>query len=83
VELLENYPWQQSRPVSQDADGLTSGARPQALLKPGIPSSKKRLRHSETDWRETSRRSGITTFDRPSAASRIAFARTTSRNGPE
>jgi hypothetical protein len=48
-----------------------------------MPSSQNRIRHVETDGREHPNRSAISVFDSPSAANKIAFARTTSRYGPE
>jgi len=48
-----------------------------------MPSSQNRLRHVDTDVREHPNRSAISVFASPSAANRIAFARTTSRYGPE
>jgi hypothetical protein len=44
-----------------------------------MPSWQKRFRHCETAWRDCPNRSAISVFDSPSAANRIAFARTTSR----
>jgi len=48
-----------------------------------MPSSQNRLRHVDTDVREHPNRSAISVFASPSAANKIAFARTTSRYGPE
>jgi hypothetical protein len=44
-----------------------------------MPSWQKRFRHWETAWRDWPSRSAISVFEHPSAADRIAFARTTSR----
>lgn len=51
--------------------------------KPARPSSKKRFRHSDTDWRATPSRLAKAAFDSPCAASRIALARSTTRHGRE
>jgi len=49
---------------------------------PCNPSRQKRLRHVETAWRDCPNPPAISELYNPSAANKIAFARTTSRYGP-